>query len=126
MGSEDQQQPCYKSIPDLLSLRGVQVKDIPSGPSPKIRTPFHGPSRCGVRMVLSAQVCGLISSHSAGDSGFSPHPSASVANSPSSVMSSVLKALNIIYMASPLPSISPLKSSHLNPRLVNTTQLPLS
>ena len=58
------------------------MKDIPSGPSPKIRTPFHVPSRRGVRMVLSAQVCGLISSHSAGDSGFSPHPSASVANSP--------------------------------------------
>ena len=35
-----------------------------------------------VRMVPSAQVCGLISSHSAGDSGFSPHPSAAVANSP--------------------------------------------
>ena len=51
---------------------------------------------------------------------------AQLANSPSSVTSSVLKALNIIYMASPLPSISPLKSSHLNPRLVNTTQLPLS
>ena len=35
-----------------------------------------------VRMVPSAQVCGLISSPSAGDSGFSPLPSASVANSP--------------------------------------------
>lgn len=102
------------------------MKDIPSGPSPKIRIPFHVPSRCGVRMGLSAQVCGLISSPSAGDSGFSPRPSASVANSPSSVTSSVLKALNIIYMVSPLPSISPLKSSHPNPRLVNTTQLPLS
>lgn len=66
MWSEDQHQPCYKSIPDLLSLRGEQVKDIPSGPSAKIRTPFHVPSRRGVRMVLSAQVCGLISSHSAG------------------------------------------------------------
>ena len=35
-----------------------------------------------IRMVPSAHVCGLISSHSAGDSGFSPHPSASIANSP--------------------------------------------
>ena len=35
-----------------------------------------------VRMVPSAQVCSLISSHSAGDSGFSPRPSASIANSP--------------------------------------------
>ena len=35
-----------------------------------------------VRMVPSAQVCDLISSHSAGDSGFSPRPSASIANSP--------------------------------------------
>ena len=31
--SEDQHQLCSKSIPDLLSLRGVQVKDIPSCPS---------------------------------------------------------------------------------------------
>ena len=45
------------------------------------RTPFHVPSRPGVRMVPSAQECGLISSHSVGDSRFSPHPSASVANS---------------------------------------------
>ena len=37
--------------------------------------------------------------------------------------SSVLKALNIIYMVSPLPSISPVRSSHLNLRLVNPTQL---
>ena len=35
-----------------------------------------------VRMVPSAQVCGLISSHSAGDSGSSSRPSASIANSP--------------------------------------------
>lgn len=35
-----------------------------------------------VRMVPSAQVCGLISSHSKGDSGFSPCSSASIANSP--------------------------------------------
>ena len=35
-----------------------------------------------VGIVPSAQVCALISSHSAGGSGFSPHPSASVANSP--------------------------------------------
>lgn len=35
-----------------------------------------------VRMWPSVQVCALISSHSAGDSGFSPRPSASVANSP--------------------------------------------
>lgn len=35
-----------------------------------------------VRMWPSVQVCGLISSHSAGDSGFSPRPSASIANSP--------------------------------------------
>ena len=35
-----------------------------------------------VRMVPSAQVCSLISSHSAGDSGFSPRPSASIANCP--------------------------------------------
>ena len=117
--SEDQHQPCYKSIPDLLSLRGVQVKDITSC--------LSGPlSMChlDIRMVLSAQVCGLISSHSAGDSGFSPRPSASAANFPSSVTSYVLKALNIIYMVSPLPSISPVKSCHLNPRLVNTTQFP--
>ena len=78
------------------------MKDIPSGPS--------GPlSMChlDVRMVPSVQLCGLIGSHSTRDSGFSPCPSASVANSPSSVTSSVLKALNIIYMVSPLPSISP-------------------
>lgn len=35
-----------------------------------------------VRMWPSVQVCGLISSHSTGDSGFSPRPSASIANSP--------------------------------------------
>ena len=35
-----------------------------------------------VRIVPSAHVCGLISSHSAENSGFSPRPSASIANSP--------------------------------------------
>ena len=79
-----------------------------------------------VRMVPSAQVCGLISSPSAGDSGFSPLPSASVANSP--------LICDLIYSHGSKHHLYGVTSSiyfscrlsHLNPRLVNPTQLPLS
>ena len=68
------------------------------------------------RTVRSARVCGLSDRIALGGPGFSPCPSTSVANSPL-VTSSVLKAFNLIYRVSPPPTISPAKSSHLNPRL---------
>ena len=76
--SEDQYQPCYKSVPDSLSLRGMQVSPVHT----EDQDPIPVPSRRGFKTVLSAQVCGLISSHSAGGPRFSPCPSPSVANSP--------------------------------------------